>query len=50
MPTAPERSTGEIAQSDLNVMDELADQDLHQVVLSRMAERAQAIEVDIDTV
>ena len=31
------------------MMDELADQQLHRTVLSRMAERAQAIEVDIDT-
>lgn len=32
------------------MMDELADQELHSTVLSRMAERAQAIEVDIDTI
>lgn len=31
------------------MMDELADQELYRTVLSRMAERAQAIEVDIDT-
>lgn len=32
------------------MMDELADQALHHTVLSRMAERTRAIEVDIDTV
>ena len=32
------------------MMDELADLGLHQTVLSRMAERANAVEVDIDTV
>ncbi len=32
------------------IMDELADRDLHRTVLSRLAERAHAIEVDIDTV
>lgn len=32
------------------MMDELADQELHSTVLSRMTERAQAIEVDIDTI
>ena len=32
------------------MMDELADRGLHRTVLSRLAERAQAIEVDIDTV
>lgn len=31
------------------MMDELADQALHRTVLSRLAERAQAIEVDVDT-
>lgn len=30
------------------MMDELADRELHHTVLSRIAERAQAIEVDID--
>ena len=32
------------------MMDELADQELHRLVLSRMVELSQAIEVDIDTV
>lgn len=32
------------------LMDELADQQLHRLVLSRMVELSQAIEVDIDTV
>lgn len=32
------------------MMDELADQELHRTVLSRMTERAQAIEVDIDAI
>lgn len=32
------------------MMDELADQELHRTVLSRMTERAQAIEVDVDTI
>ena len=32
------------------LMDELADQELHRLVLSRMVELSQAIEVDIDTV
>ena len=32
------------------LMDELADQDLHRLVLSRMVELSQAIEVDIDTI
>lgn len=32
------------------MMDELADQELHQTVMSRMAERVRAIEVDIDTI
>ncbi len=31
------------------MLDELADQELHRTVLSRLAERAQAVEVDIDT-
>ena len=32
------------------LMDELADQELHRLVLSRMVELSQAVEVDIDTV
>jgi antitoxin StbD len=32
------------------ILDELADQELHRKVLSRLGERAQAIEVDIDEV
>lgn len=32
------------------MMEELADQELHRKVLSRMAEMANAVEVDIDTV
>lgn len=32
------------------MLDELADQELYQTVLARIAERAQAIEVDIDEV
>ena len=32
------------------MLEELADQDLHRTVLSRMGERARAIEVDIDTI
>ena len=32
------------------MLDELADQDLHQKVIARMGERARAIEVDIDEV
>ncbi len=32
------------------MLDELADQELHQKVMARMRERAQAIEVDIDNV
>lgn len=32
------------------MLDELADQELHQKVMARMRERAQAIEVDIDDV
>ena len=32
------------------IMDELADRGLHRTVLSRLAERAHAVEVDIDTV
>lgn len=32
------------------MMEELADQDLHRTVLSRMAEKVNAIEVDIDEV
>ncbi len=32
------------------MMDELADRDLYMTVLARLAERANAIEVDIDTV
>ena len=32
------------------MLDELADQELHQKVVARMRERAQAIEVDIDDV
>lgn len=32
------------------MMDELADQELHHTVLSRMAERASAIEVDVDSI
>ena len=32
------------------MLDELADQDLHRIVLARMGERANAIEVDIDAI
>ena len=32
------------------MIDELADQELHRIVLSRMAERSRAIEVDIDAI
>ena len=32
------------------MLDDLADQDLRSTVLARMAERAQAIEVDIDAI
>ena len=32
------------------MLEELADQDLHRTVLSRLGERARAIEVDIDTI
>jgi len=32
------------------MLDELADQELHQKVMARMRERAQAIDVDIDNV
>ena len=32
------------------LLEELSDQDLHHTVLSRMNERAQAIEVDIDAI
>ena len=32
------------------LLEELSDQDLHRTVLSRMNERAQAIEVDIDAI
>ena len=32
------------------MLEELADQDLHQKVLARMGERAQAIEIDIDAI
>ena len=32
------------------MLDELTDQELHHKVLARMRERAQAIEVDIDSV
>ncbi|MBK9439966.1 MAG: type II toxin-antitoxin system Phd/YefM family antitoxin [Comamonadaceae bacterium] len=32
------------------IVEELADQELHRKVLARMAERAQAIEVDIDNI
>ena len=32
------------------LMDELADQELHRLVLSRMVELSQAVEADIDTV
>ena len=32
------------------ILEELSDQELHRKVLERMTERAQAIEVDIDTV
>jgi antitoxin StbD len=32
------------------LLEELADQDLHRTVLSRMAERARAIDVDIDAI
>jgi len=32
------------------MLDELADQELHQKVMARMRERAKAIEVDIDNV
>ncbi len=32
------------------IVEELADQDLHRKVLARTAERAQAIEVDIDNI
>ena len=31
------------------MLDELADEDLHRLVLARLGERAQAIEVDIDS-
>ena len=30
------------------MMDELADQELHRKVVSRLADRARAVEVDID--
>lgn len=30
------------------MLEELADQDLHRTVLSRMGERSRALEVDID--
>lgn len=33
-----------------SMLDELADQELHQTVLARLVERANAVEVDIDTV
>jgi antitoxin StbD len=33
-----------------SMLEELADQDLHRAVLSRMGERARAIEVDIDDI
>ena len=33
-----------------SMLDELADQDLHRIVLARMGERANAIEVDIDAI
>ena len=32
------------------LLEELSDQDFHRTVLSRMNERAQAIEVDIDAI
>ena len=32
------------------MLEELADQDLHRTVLSRLGERANAIEVDIDAI
>lgn len=32
------------------MLEELADQELHRKVLSRMAEKSDAVEVDIDTV
>lgn len=32
------------------LLEELSDQDLHRTVLSRLNERAQAIEVDIDAI
>ena len=32
------------------MLDELADHELHRTVLERLSERAQAIEVDIDTI
>jgi antitoxin StbD len=32
------------------MLEELSDQDLHRTVLSRMNERAQAVEVDIDAI
>jgi antitoxin StbD len=32
------------------LLEELADQDLHRTVLSRMGERAHAVEVDIDAI
>lgn len=32
------------------MLDELADQELHRTVLSRMGERASAIKVDIDAI
>ena len=32
------------------LLEELSDQDLHRTVLSRMNERAQALEVDIDAI
>lgn len=32
------------------LLEELSDQDLHRIVLSRMGERSRAIEVDIDAI
>ena len=32
------------------MLEELADQDLHRTVLSRLGERANAIEVDVDAI
>jgi len=32
------------------MLEELSDQELHRLVLARMSERAQAVEVDIDAI